>query len=166
MRKLIILFILLAALAGCSRAGVPIKSESDHRSSERITDTVTRIVPDSAMISALLECDSLGRVSIRELTTENGRLIRQNLSLRDNLLQVQAKGESQERVREIIRTDTVYVRQEVPVAVTETKTVTINRLHWWQKWLVWLGIFYLARLALKLAFNWRSITFKNLLKLF
>lgn len=166
MKKLVILGLLFLVFSSCGRQVIPVKSETEHRSTERITDTVTRIVPDSALIRALLECDSMGRVHIRNLVTENGKLIRQNLSLHDNLLIVQARGQSQDRVREIIRTDTVYRNVEIPVIVKDTKTITEYRLHWWQNWLAWAGVFYLVRTALRVAFNWKSITFKNLLKLF
>lgn len=164
MRKLIIPCLLLLSLAGCSRQMIPVQSKTEHRTTERTIDSIAQIVPDSALIRALLECDSLGQVRIRDLYSENGRLVRLNMQLRDNLLELQARGESQHRVRETFRTDTLYKEVEVPVIVKEP--VIQYRLRWWQKWLVWIGVFYLFRTGLKTALNWKQITFKNLLKLF
>lgn len=164
MKKLIIPCLLLLILAGCSRKMIPVQSQTEHRTTERTIDTVTQIIPDSALIRALLECDSLGRVRIRDLYSENGRLVQLNMQLRDNLLELQARGESQQRVRETVRTDTLYKEVEVPVIVKDQ--VVQYRLRWWQKWLVWIGVFYLARIGITTALNWKQITFKNLLKLF
>ncbi len=163
MRRLLPLCFLLL-LSGCCRQAVPVQSIREHRSTERIVDTITRTIQDSALIQALLECDSLGQVWIRELTTENGRLLNQNLSLKDNLLRVKAQIEQEQRMRQEISADTVYLRIEVPVPVEKEKVV--YRMRAWQKWLLWAGVFYLARLGLKLAINWKSLTLKTLLKLF
>lgn len=165
MKRLFILSLIgmILLMAGCARHVVPVRTDVEIKSTERIVDTVTRIVQDQSLVKALLECDSLGRVRIRELTTENGRLIQQNLTLHDNLLQVQAQGESQERVREVIKTDTVRIYVEVPVQIKETQEV--YKLHWWQRWLVWIGLFYLARVGFRIAVNWKTLTFKTLLKL-
>ena len=102
MKTLTVIILSLLFVVGCSRSVIPVKSETDRRKTERIIDTVTKVVPDSALIRALLECDSLGQVHIRDLYTENGRLVKLNMELRDNLLRLRAQVESQERVREVI----------------------------------------------------------------
>lgn len=164
MKTLNVIILSLLFVVGCSRSVIPVKSETDRRKTERIIDTVTKVVPDSALIRALLECDSLGQVHIRDLYTENGRLVKLNMELRDNLLRLRAQVESQERVREVIRTDTIYEYIEVPVVVKDP--VVEYRLRWWQKWLLWIGVFYLVRIGVKVFLNWKQITFKNLLKIF
>lgn len=162
MKKLFFLFLTLFIVAGCSRRTIPVASETTTVRTERIIDTVTNVVQDSSLLQALLECDSLGRIRIANLRTENSRLLQQNLWLQDNLLSVQAVGQSEERVREIIRSDTVQVYQEVPVPYPEY----VNKLSGWQKALLWIGLLYLVRCGVRIARNWKTITLKTLLKLF
>lgn len=136
--------------------------DSSHVRTERIIDTV-KMTSDSALLAALLECDSLGRVRIARLDAENGRLISQLLELQDNYLRVKAQGKIPERVREVIRSDTVKVREEIPVPYEVVKVKTEYRLRWWQEWLCWLGAAYILRTLLKFAFGRKPITFKTLL---
>lgn len=173
-RKLWLLVVACAVLAAlalmfsCSPRAVKVVTasrDSTHTSSERIIDTV-RVNPDSALLAALLECDSLGRVRIARLDAENGRLISQILELQDNLLSVKADAKIPERVREVIRSDTVKVREEVPVPYEVVKVKTEHRLRWWQEILCWLGALYLFRTAWKLARGWKNLTFKTLLNIF
>ena len=44
------------------------------------------------------------------------------------------------KVRVVSSTDTIYVEREVPVPVKETVVQEVNRLHWWQKVLMTVGI--------------------------
>lgn len=46
-------------------------------------------------------------------------------------------------VNNVARVDTVYKDRniEVPVTVTTTELREVNKLHWWQKALMWLGAF-------------------------
>lgn len=46
-------------------------------------------------------------------------------------------------VNHVARVDTVYKDRnvEVPVTVTKTEVREINKIHWWQKALMWLGAF-------------------------
>lgn len=163
MKTIFVILLTLLLFAACSPKLIPVNSESAHHTTERVTDTVTKVVPDSATVRALLECDSLGRIRIASLLSENGRLLNLNMSLSDNLLAVTARGESQERVREVVRIDSIY--KEVPKIIKVTETVTVFKQRQWQKWLLWLGVFYLARTAFRLVNGWKTITFKTLLKL-
>lgn len=157
----------LALMFSCSPRSVKVVTasrDSTRTSTERITDTV-RMSSDSALLAALLECDSLGRVRISRLDAENGRLISQVLELQDNLLSVKADAKIPVRWREVIRSDTVRVREEVPVPYEVVRIKTEHRLRWWQEILCWLGALYLLRLVWKLARGWKNLTFKTLLNI-
>lgn len=157
-----------ALLTACAPRAAKILTasrDSSYVRTERIIDTV-KTETDSALLAALLECDSLGRVRIARMETENGELIRQMLELQNNRLQIAAQARVQERWREVIRSDTVILREEVPVPYEIERVKTEYRLRQWQRWLCWIGVFYLLRTLLRIAFGWRNMTFKNLLKLF
>ncbi len=157
-----------AVLAACSPRAAKIitaSRDSSYVRTERIVDTV-KTETDSALLAALLECDSLGRVRIARMEAENGELIRQMLELQNNRLQIAAQARVQERWREVIRSDTVILREEVPVPYEVEHVKTEYRLRRWQRWLCWIGAFYLLRTLLRIASGWRNMTFKNLLKLF
>ena len=160
--KKLLFFLLLLIVSGCSRKVLPVASETMTVRTERIIDTVTHVVRDSSLIEALLECDSLGQVRIADLHAENSRLIQQNMYLHDNLLSVQAAVQSEERVRIETKADTARIYQEVPVPYPKE----VNRLHGWQKALLWIGLLYLVRTGVRIALNRKQITLKTLLKLF
>ncbi|WP_304708412.1 hypothetical protein [uncultured Rikenella sp.] len=168
---LVAAYAVLAALAlmfSCSPRAVKVVTasrDSSHIRTERIVDTF-RTNTDNALLAALLECDSLGRVRIARMEAENGELVRQMLELQNNRLQVAAQARVQERWREVIRSDTVILREEVPVPYEVEHVKTEYRLRCWQRWLCWIGVFYLFRTLLRIASGWRNMTFKNLLKLF
>lgn len=158
----------LALMFSCSPRAVRTvvaSRDSTHNRTERIVDTV-RTSADSALLAALLECDSLGRVRIARMDAENGRLVNQVLELQANLLRIKAQAKVPERWREVIRSDTVTVREEVPVPYEVVRERTEYRLRWWQKALCWLGAFYLGRIAVKLAKGWKTLTLKTLLNIF
>lgn len=161
MRHFLIL-ILAVLLAACSPRIIPSRTETKTHY-ERITDTLITHVTDSALIAAFLECDSLGRVRIRDLLTKNGNLIKLNAALKDNLLKIQGQALGEMRYKEVIIHDTVNVYIKVPEPVV--KEVTNYKLRWYNQILVYLGLFYLGKTALKLAGNWKSLTLKTIFKI-
>lgn len=163
MRRLLIFLLLVAACYGCSPKVIPVQSHTETVRTEIVRDTVTKVVQDSSLVRILLESDSLGRIRIAELQTENGRLVRQNTTLRGNILEVTARAESEERVRERIVTDTVRHYVEVPVPYPEVREV--NRTRWWQRILMWAGAYFIVRSAVRIGLNWKQLTFKTLLKI-
>jgi len=105
---------------------------------ETLRDTVVRIRADSASLRALLECDSLGRVRVRELLSlkASGRIPPPTLSIKDNVIHVQAKVDSmsiylsmKDRVESRVRNDTSNSSKVTPVYVQRP----------WQKFLCWSG---------------------------
>lgn len=98
---------------------------------ETIRDTIVEIAPDSSMISALLECDSLGRVHIKELLSyRSGDRIkppdirineRNELSATATVDSLHIYMQLKERYKETVKKETI------------TKEVAVNYLTWWQK---------------------------------
>lgn len=163
MNRIVLLCLCMVAQTACSPRLARIVTASHDNMSirmERIIDTV-KISSDSALLAALLECDSLGRIRIACLEAENGRLMTQALELADNLLQVRARVDITERGREVIRSDTVIVHETVPVPYPVERTE--YRLRSWQRWLCWIGVFYLLRTLLKIALGGRGLTIGKLL---
>lgn len=130
---------------------------------QRITDTIVEKVIDSAMLSMLLECDSLGRVKIKAMQSKMSAYMVSNLTLQDNLLTLESVIKSLKMQRKEVITDTVREKIEIPVPYPVVEKQ--KHIPWWARWLSCLGGLYLLRTIIKLALNWHSITFKQLLKL-
>ena len=110
------------------------------------------VKPDSASILALLACDSLNHVYLKELSTKATPGTVANVLLKDNRLKVVYK----------TKHDTLYVPgktiiQKIEYIKTITRTVTVNVLHWWQKWLMWIGGIGLVLLAGVVGLKWSGI---------
>jgi len=147
--------IIIAFLAiSCSRKLAPpevVLRDSTVSSSlvEKVRDTVIVVEPDSSLVKALLECDSLNRVRIKEiLTYKSGRdLPPPALSIKNNVLTVQAN--SNERKLFLQLRDRYYelLKQKSEKAI---QTVEVHKLYWYQKTLIYTGIAALAYMLLLL----------------
>lgn len=75
--KRLLLFIICACLCACATQ-VPLTNTSDTNRVEReiIRDTTVIVKADEAQVRALLECDSLNRVIVRELEQAQGERIK------------------------------------------------------------------------------------------
>jgi hypothetical protein len=69
------------------------KTHTEHytRDSIYIKDTVVEIEPDSSYVEALLFCDSIGNVHMREVAILQGRVIDLNVALKNNTFKLKAK---------------------------------------------------------------------------
>lgn len=105
---------------------------------EVLRDTVVRIAPDSAMIRALLECDSVGQVRLRQLLEyETGeRLQPPNVQIRNNVLTASAKTDS---MAIYLALRDRFEKRFSMQTETIVKTVEVNRLTVWQKFRLRLG---------------------------
>lgn len=128
---------------------------TDRHSLEKVTDTIIKVVADSSVIRALLECDSLGRVKIKALKQQNSDLQTQFFELIDNQLTVKNSSKSEVRVREVVKTDTVINTIEIPVVHEVEKEV--NRLRWWQTTLIWVGVASILITILKQTKLWHLL---------
>lgn len=134
--------ILLLFLAGC-RTSKPVIYEHvvTKDSVVYVVRDTTIIAPaDSSHIKALLECDSLGNVLIKQIENMQGRLnARQNLTIQDNVLEADCICDSM----------SIYATlRDRHQTTTTAKTVYVEiekELKWWQKAMIGAGwVFSLA----------------------
>lgn len=104
---------------------------------EIIRDTVVRTEPDSALVRALIECDSLGQAHVRALldrqNSNGGALHIPSFYIDDNVLHV--KNFIDSLSYRFTLKDTFTDRRTTE---KETVIVEVNRLTWWQK--LWVGM--------------------------
>lgn len=112
----------LLLLGSCTRTVyVPVAS------SRVIVDTVVGLSADSAMIRALFECDSSGRVLIRELSQLKGRNSNQSFLFENNELNLETRWQTKLIERLIEVKDTVTVVQERKIV---TQKAFIPKFFW------------------------------------
>ena len=116
-----------------------------------VRDTIVTILPDSASIKALLECDSAGNVLIRELTEAQGKNVKLQLSLQqasgNGVVTIDCKTDSLERV--------ITLQNEKISELSNNKqveTVEVKYIPEVVKWFAWIGaffvVFYLVKIGL------------------
>lgn len=101
------------------------------------TDTMVVVEQDSASMMALLECDSMGNVLLRELEQEQGRNIALSSRLKGNVLTVDCKQDSLQqlvnRMREVVR---AYEANDTKEVVTVEVVPKYYRFTSWAFWIV------------------------------
>jgi hypothetical protein len=61
-----------------------------------------------------------------------------------------------------IKTDTIYSSTEIPIPITNTETVEVEKpLTWWQKTFVWIGVLCLIGIVLWVVLKLRKLIFKT-----
>ena len=144
--------ILLSALAvtSCCPKLYPHKKENAEHTvivTETIRDTVIQVQSDSSIVQALIGCDSTGRARLEEIRTlkESAR-VQQTLVLKDNRLTAKAVVDSMG----IYLTYKERHKEEQQVQTIETVIEKeVNVLKWWQKALIWIGMFSMTFLAIR-----------------
>ena len=158
MKRIIRLIVILTIVQGCCPKLYPYRTENiDHTviTTETVRDTVIQIQPDSSIVQALIKCDSTGRARLEEIRTlkESAR-VQQALALKDNWLTAKTVVDSMG----IYLTFKERHKEEQHVQTIETVIEKeVNVLKWWQKALMWLGIFSMIFLLI-------TIVLKMLLK--
>ncbi|WP_278934748.1 hypothetical protein [Parabacteroides johnsonii] len=95
--------------------------------------------PDSALLTALFECDSTGRVLMRQVEELKGKRMETDLSFKDGKLDYKAKASP----------DTVYVPgKDSIIYIPQPVEVEVNRLTWWQETWIRIGKISISILAL------------------
>jgi hypothetical protein len=111
--------ILLVLLIGCKPITkvVTISDSTNVRVVEKIVREVVELPADSASISALLACDSLGNVYLSELANLRGRTVAQEAYLYNNTFRVVSTVKPEKEVVTITKDSIVYQYKEKPVEV-------------------------------------------------
>jgi hypothetical protein len=130
---------LLCAVISCKTSApvseIPVRTETVIR--ERLV--TVEIPPDSAIMSALLECDSMNNVRLVEIDELKSKRVESSFNLSTG-------GNKQSSLNYVVRTvfDTVYISakdsiiyQEIPLRVEIP--VEVNRITGWQSFQIWTG---------------------------
>jgi hypothetical protein len=111
----------------------------------------------SAWVKALIECDSLGKASIKSIEKNNGKRTTINTKLKDNVFTTTCDSDSLKGVIKALQTSTNKVSKELKTVSTPCPE---NKLSWWQKiklnyggyaiiaWII-LILFFVGRKLLK-----------------
>ncbi len=148
MKSKIILLSALAVTSCCPKLYPHKKENAEHTVviTETIRDTVIQVQPDSSIVQALIRCDSTGRARLEEIRTlkESSR-VQQILALNDNRLTTKAVVDSMRIF--LTYKERHKVEQEIQVVETVIEK-EVNVLKWWQKALIWIGMFSMTFLAI------------------
>lgn len=137
----LIFLILVLFVVGCKTTQyVPIETKIEVR--ERIVPV--DVPADSSSYFALLECDSLNRVFIKQLSEKSTANVVQDLQIKDNKLSVKFKSQP-ENVKVTVR-DSI-IEREVPYPV-KGDTQIVYEQYWYQKALNVIGLLALVILLL------------------
>lgn len=125
---------------------------------QTITVVEERLVPvgvpaDSSSIWALVACDSLNKVYVKQLTQERSSTITQDFSLIDNNLNIKFKSKP-DSVHVKVKDSVVY--REVPLPVPG-ETILVFKQHWWQQTLMYLGILFIIIIIIYIVYRiWKK----------
>lgn len=125
MKPLIFLLFLCLFLSACARkVYIPVRETVTE--TETIRDTVIRIEKDSAVFSALLECDSTGNVLLKQLLSLQSAQkypLSAGATVKDNRLNVTARVDSM----------SIYLKLKDHYRQTvSTEIIEVNKLTTWQ----------------------------------
>ena len=114
---------------------------------EVVRDTLVRLQPDTSLLRALIECDSLGRARLHEvLETHAGQYIAPPEVAIDNNNVLTVTAETIDSVGIYMKLKDRY-REEVKHKEV-TLTVEVNVLTWWQTLWVALGKIFAAAIGI------------------
>lgn len=116
-----------------------------------VRDTIVNILPDSASIKALLECDSAGNVLIKELQEVQGKNVSLQAQLKNTnkgtALVIDCKQDSLEKVIAIQEEQIKELKNNKQVETIEVKY--IPAFYKWSAWVCWGMI---ALILIRIAF--------------
>lgn len=136
---------IMVALAGCKAKApvtqVPVMSRVELR--PRLVPV--RIPDDSALLRLQLECDSAKGLLITALDELKGTAVKTGLTFNEGILVYGSRFKPS--VQYIPVLDSI-VERGVPIEVI--RTVEVNVLYGWQKFLMWMGGLFLAIITVKI----------------
>ena len=121
-----------------------VATRTEH-SFEKIVDTIVEIRRDTTLFTALLECDSIGRVRIAELDIKDSEISSLRSQIKSNRLNVEVTTPQRDVVREVLRVDTIYSE------INSIEMIEVNApIPQWKRILMCIGVFYLLQSGFKL----------------
>jgi hypothetical protein len=151
-KALVCILTALAIITGCNRKAAVVQTIAVKDSTSIQSDTKYIFedkagTPDSAIINALLHCDSLGNIYISTIAQLQGKILTQEVSMQGNNLTVKAKSATRETRESFTRDSIITVYRDLPLPYP-VETIT-NKLTSWQSYQIWTG-----RIALLLILIW------------
>lgn len=129
-KPITILSLLMIFAVSCKTPQTVVKTEYKEITTETVRDSVVVIPPDSAYIQALLECDSVGNVLLKELTDYRaGRYIQPpQIKVVENVITVTAEVDS---LLVYITWKERFKQAETKTTATETEQVKVRGPFWY-----------------------------------
>lgn len=123
---------------------------------EVVRDTTVTIEPDRATVKALVECDSVGNVLLKQIAAyEAGKHVKPpQVDILDNVLTATAEVDS---ISIYLILKDRYVERSDTSASQEIKIVEVNRLTGWQKFRLWFGNLALILLPIVVYLKFKKI---------
>lgn len=150
---------------GCSSKIYPHTTQNTHTTetiTEIIRDTIIQTQPDTAILQALIRCDSTGRARLEEINTlkqTHSQQLQQTLTITPD---PQPHQPTSITITTTIDSMGIYLtykerhHQTTQTQITETiMEKQVNILKWWQKGLMWIGILSILWIALKILLQTR-----------
>ena len=136
---IVILAAMLVWMVSCKTPQPIVQTEVKEVLVEReVRDTIVTILPDSASIKALLECDSAGNVLIRELQEAQGKNVALQAQLRNTnkgtAIVIDCKQDSLERVIALQNEKISELNNN-----KQTETIEVKYIPSFVKRLAWIG---------------------------
>ena len=148
--------LLLTILTGTLTSCTPIRyitveknTETKTETIEIIRDTTIYIPSDQATAKALLECDSTGKILIKQIETLQGKLnAKANIRITGNTIIADCLCDSMKIYMQL--------KDRYQTTTTNTSETTVQwmekELKWWQRCLIWMGAISILMIILSLIF--------------
>lgn len=140
-RSIIVPMLLLVLCAMSCRSPKLGRPQSQVLPGNLVTERLVPVYlsPDSALMTALFECDSNNRVILKAYDELKSKGVETGLNFENGRLDYQAK----------VKPDTVYIpAKDSVIYVPQPVEVEVNRLTWWQETWIRIGKTLLSLLAL------------------
>ena len=144
---------------GCSHKIYPHTTQTTQTTetiTEIIRDTIIQTQPDTAILQALIRCDSTGRARLEEINTlkqTHAQHLHQTLTITPDPQPHQPTPITLTTTIDSIGIYLTYKERHHQTTQTQTTETIIekqvNILHWWQKALMWIGILTILWKTLK-----------------
>ena len=137
------MLLLLLLLAACAAPRTAVQVPVEYR--EKVVERLVQVQSpaDSANMVALLECDSLNRVVLKQLSEVKGSRISTSFTLDSGLLSYKLKVKPELSFAPV--RDSIVYRE---VAVRVPVETIVNRLTWWQTLWIRIGKLFAGASAL------------------
>jgi len=149
MKNILILFLVLLFVGCKTQQYIPVETKTVIQ--ERLVPV--EVPADSSSYFALLECDSLNRVFIKQLSESKTSNVTESFKLKNNQLSVNFKSQPAD-VKVVVR-DSI-VTQQIPYPVKGDTQIVFEQ-HWWQETFMWIGIAFLILIIILIIIRiWKS----------